>query len=172
MILLQTTSPNWTEIAVASGASVTAILVLIGLIFAAIQVHLIDKARAIDTLTSRSQRWDEKSVVESRLAISRVGSPQDLTERLKSMQPGLSRDWYIFMTVPHFFVDLGIATLKSKAVKSDLVHEFFGPPIEYYWSLFETYVRESYRGDRDDRMLEWFEKLAEEMDKIKQKRQK
>lgn len=163
---------TWTDVATAIGALTTAAVVALGLIFAFFQVKSADKARDIEALTSRSERWEDASLVEARQAVSNIGDARELWNHLNALEPGKSGEWFLFMRIPHFFEDMGIACLQANALSKDLVYELFAPPIELYWGWYRTFMEEYRKKLEDQRLFEWFETVALEMDRMKQRRAK
>jgi hypothetical protein len=163
---------TWTDVATAIGALIAAVVITLGLAFAFLQVRSADKTRDIAALTSRSERWEEPSLVEARHAVSNIGDARELWNHLNTLEPGKSVEWYLFMRIPHFFEDMGIACLQAKALRKESVYELFAPPIERYWGLYRTFMEEYRKKEGDQRIFEWFERVAQEMDKIKEKKAK
>ena len=160
----------WTDIVAAIGIVVTAGLVVLGLILAFFQIRALDKSRDIEALTSRSLKWEEPPLAKARLTVTQIGDARELWNHLNALEPGLSEEWYLFMRIPHFFEDMGIACLQAHAVDKKIVYEMFAPPIEHYWGVYRTFMEEYRKKLDDQRLFEWFEKLATEMLRMKAKR--
>ena len=160
----------WTDIAQAIGIMVTAGLVALGLILAFFQIRVTDKAREVEALTARSQKWEEPPLVEARLAVATIGDALQLWNKLDAIEPGKSQDWYLYIRIPHFFEDLGVACLHTKALNKKMVYELFAPSIALYWDYYRTFIEEFRKKQDDRRLFEWWEKLATEISQIKQKR--
>lgn len=158
---------NWTDIATAIGGLIAAVTLLVGLALAFIQLRSINRAREIEAITDRSRRWEEDSLVQARLSVSRIGDARELWNYLNGLEPGKSEEWFLYMRIPHFFEDIGVSTLHSKALKKELVYELFAPPIELYWGWYRTFMEEYRKKLEDERLFEWFEKLAVEMLEMK-----
>ncbi len=165
-----TTALNWTDYATATASVVATATILVGLVFAYFQLRLVNKGREIEAITDRSRRWEEDSMIEARLAVSKIGDPRKIWETLRELEPGATEEWYLYMRIPHFFEDVGVATLNVKALKIDLVYNLFEAPIEKYWGYYETFVKEHQKRQKDESLLEWFEKLALEISEMKRKR--
>ena len=158
---------RWTDIATAIGSLVGATTILLGLMLALFQLRSVNRTREIDALTDRSTRWEDASMVESRLAVSKIGDSEKLWKYLNALEPGKSEEWYLYMRIPHFFEDVGVATLKVKVLKEELVYDLFAAPIETYWGYYQMFVEEFRKVQEDERLLEWFEKLARECERAR-----
>lgn len=158
---------SWTDIAVAIGSLVAAGVLLVGLGLAAAQLRSANKTRNIEAITDRSRRWDEESLVEARLGIGKASDPRAKWEELLNLGLGESTEFFLFMRIPHFFEDLGTATLQAEALDRKLVFELFAPSIEHYWGWYEPFVDAYRKHMADARIFEWFERLAREATKAK-----
>ena len=78
----------------------------------------------------------------------------------------------MYMRLPHFFEDMGIACLRAKTANKESVYELFASAIELYWGWYATFFKEFRVKQGDDRLFEWFEKLSNEMQQIKAKKER
>ena len=160
----------WTDIVTALGAVGALGTVTVGLWLGRKQLLSMDKARNVETITNRSQQWDDARLVEARLAINEIDDSDALWDSLVEKGIGQTQEWYLYMRIPHFFEHLGLATLRAKALDEDLVMELFEGAIKAYWERYATLIKK-YQDHMDDpKIFEWFEKLAAEAKKIEEKR--
>ena len=162
---------NWTDIVSAIANLGSAVALVIALIIALTQVRAINKARQNDALTGWSRRWVEEPLEQARLAVQKIGDARQMWNQLAPIAPGQSEEWFLFMRIPTFFEELGSSTLHGKVLKVELVYELFGTPIEHYWGSYGAFIQEYRNKMEDERLFEWFERLATEMAALKEKRQ-
>jgi hypothetical protein len=139
---------------------VSAVTVVAGLVFAAVQVRQFREAREREVMLELVHSFETPEFSNGIYTVSQL--PDGLDKQRVEQQLGASfKDVYVMITT---FESLGILVYRGQ-VTLGLIDDFFSGPIVVAWRKLRGWVEAERRQANRDTYHEWFQWLAEQLSK-------
>ncbi len=146
------------ELAIAIASVISAITLIVGVLFAVVQLHYFRAAREREATLELVHRLQTPEFARAMRTVFELhnGSSQESVETVVQQNPGLLYD---LMTT---WESLGILVFRGE-VSLDMVDDFFSGPVVISWEVLEGFVLVERKKLHRDTTWEWFQWLAERM---------
>lgn len=134
--------------------------VLVGVVFAVLQLRDLVKTRQTDLILRLYAAFNTKEFLKTWDEV-RKRDAKDFTDYEKKY------GWSEALEVGMFFEGIGVL-LKRKLINIDLVDDLFTGPIKITWESFEDLTKDARKQREAPTLFEWFEYLYNEMKKREQ----
>lgn len=134
--------------------------VLVGVVFAVLQLRDLVKTRQTDLILRLYAAFNTKEFLKTWDEV-RKRDAKDFADYEKKY------GWSEALEVGMFFEGIGVL-LKRKLINIDLVDDLFTGPIKITWESFEDLTKDARKQREAPTLFEWFEYLYNEMKKREQ----
>lgn len=133
-----------------------------GFYFAWKQFDAIRRARMAETILSLAERWDSQPLEDSRRAVNKAGTPQQLKSAIEKAHhdddPGLC----LLIRVGNYFDTVGEIVNRGYLDKN-MVYDLLGPPALHYAQCYSSILKDTEHKGK----FKCFQDLDEALQKVK-----